>query len=57
MDKSAAGDYIRAGAAAVAVGGNLVDAAAIAAGEFWRLTETARQLIAEVQKGRGAQWQ
>ena len=48
-----ASDYIRAGAVAVAVGGNLVDSAAIAAQEFWRLTETAQQLIAAVCKGRG----
>jgi len=47
-----AGDYIRAGAVAVAAGGSLVDPAAIAAGEFWRLTETAQQLIAAVQKDR-----
>lgn len=47
-----AADYIRAGAAAVAVGGNLVDPAAIAAGEFWQLTEAARQLIGVVRKAR-----
>lgn len=47
-----AADYIRAGAVAVAVGGNLVDPAAIAAGEFWRVTETARQLIAAVAKAK-----
>ncbi|MGE5262039.1 MAG: bifunctional 4-hydroxy-2-oxoglutarate aldolase/2-dehydro-3-deoxy-phosphogluconate aldolase [Acidobacteriota bacterium] len=45
-------EYIRAGAAAVAVGGNLVDPAAIAAGEFYRLTEVARQLIEAVRKTR-----
>jgi 2-dehydro-3-deoxyphosphogluconate aldolase/(4S)-4-hydroxy-2-oxoglutarate aldolase len=45
-------EYIRAGAAAVAVGGNLVDRAAIAAGEFYRLTQVARELVAAVQKGR-----
>ncbi|HET7087456.1 MAG TPA: hypothetical protein VFL17_02285 [Anaerolineae bacterium] len=38
----------------MAVGGNLVHPAAIAAAEFWRLTDTARQLFTEVQKGRGA---
>lgn len=48
-----AGEYIRAGAVAVAVGGNLITPAAIAAQEFWRLTETAQRLIAAVRKGRG----
>ena len=47
-----AGEYIRAGAAAVAVGGNLVDPTAIAAGEFNRLTEVARQLCGSVQNAR-----
>lgn len=47
-----AGDYIRAGAAAVAVGGNLVDHTAIAAGEIHRLTASARDLVAVVQRAR-----
>jgi 2-dehydro-3-deoxyphosphogluconate aldolase / (4S)-4-hydroxy-2-oxoglutarate aldolase len=47
-----AGEYIRAGAAAVAVGGNLVDPAAIAAGAFERLTEAARRLAAVVREAR-----
>ncbi len=47
-----AGEYIHAGAAAVAVGGNLVDPAAIAAGEFHRLTQAARQLVKVVEKSR-----
>lgn len=53
VDAANAGDYIRAGAVAVAAGGSLVDPAAVAAGEFWRLTETAQQLIAAVHKARG----
>ena len=48
-----AGEYIRAGAAAVAVGGQLVDATAIAAGEFGRLTEAARELVETVREARG----
>lgn len=47
-----AGEYIRAGAAAVAVGENLVDRAAIAAGEFHRLTAAARELVSAVQQAR-----
>ncbi len=47
-----AGDYIRAGAAAVAVGGNLVDPTAIAAGDFGRLSQVARDLVAVVIKAR-----
>ena len=47
-----AGDYIRAGAAAVAVGGQLVDATAIVAGEFGRLTGAARELVEAVRAAR-----
>ncbi len=47
-----AGDYIRAGAAAVAVGSHLTDSVAIAAGEFRRLANSARELVAAVRKAR-----
>jgi 2-dehydro-3-deoxyphosphogluconate aldolase/(4S)-4-hydroxy-2-oxoglutarate aldolase len=43
VDLSNAGDFIRAGAWAVAVGGNLVDASAVERGDFDVLTERARQ--------------
>ena len=50
-----AGEYIRAGAAALAVGGNLVDRPAIAAREFHRLTEAARELVAAIEVARRQQ--
>jgi 2-dehydro-3-deoxyphosphogluconate aldolase/(4S)-4-hydroxy-2-oxoglutarate aldolase len=46
-------DYIRAGAAAVAVGGSLVNKKFIVAGDFNALTETARGLVAAVRQARG----
>lgn len=49
-----AGEYIRAGAAAVAVGGNLVDRNAIVAREFRRLTVAARELATAVSLAREA---
>jgi len=45
-------DYIRAGAAAVGVGSNLVDTRAIAAGEAGRVTEAARQYVDAVRQAR-----
>lgn len=48
-----AAQFIRAGAAAVAVGSALVDRRAVAEGRFGILTESARQLAAAVQEGRG----
>lgn len=47
-------DFIRAGAVAVAVGGNLVKKRAIAEGNFAELTETARQFVAAVREGRAS---
>ena len=44
-----AGDWIRAGAVAVGVGGALLDAAAIAAGNFGVLTANAKRIVANVQ--------
>jgi 2-dehydro-3-deoxyphosphogluconate aldolase/(4S)-4-hydroxy-2-oxoglutarate aldolase len=49
-----AGDFIRAGAAAVAVGSNLVKKSAIAAKRFDELTELARGFVAAVAQGRQA---
>ena len=48
-----AAEFIRAGAAAVAVGSALVDKQAVAEGKFDILTERARQLAAAVREGRG----
>jgi 2-dehydro-3-deoxyphosphogluconate aldolase/(4S)-4-hydroxy-2-oxoglutarate aldolase len=53
VDMHNAADYIRAGAAAVAVGGSLVDKKLVAAGDFGALTETARKLVAVVRQARG----
>lgn len=53
VDVDNAADYIRAGAAAVAVGGSLVDKKLVAAGDFGTLTETARKLVAVVRQARG----
>lgn len=52
VDLDNAGDFIRAGACAVAVGGNLVDKAAVAAGEWHVLTETARKYVETVRNAR-----
>jgi 2-dehydro-3-deoxyphosphogluconate aldolase/(4S)-4-hydroxy-2-oxoglutarate aldolase len=49
-----AADFIKAGAVAVAVGGNLVKRKAIAEGNFAELTETARQFVAAVREGRAS---
>lgn len=47
-----AGDYIKAGAVAVAMGGSLVDNATVRAGAFDVITERARKAIAAVQSAR-----
>jgi 2-dehydro-3-deoxyphosphogluconate aldolase/(4S)-4-hydroxy-2-oxoglutarate aldolase len=49
-----AGDWIRHGACAVAVGSALLDKEAIAAGNFDQLTENARRLRASIEEGRGS---
>jgi 2-dehydro-3-deoxyphosphogluconate aldolase/(4S)-4-hydroxy-2-oxoglutarate aldolase len=46
------GDFLKAGACAVAVGGELVDPKAIAAGRYEVLVEKARQYLAAVAKAR-----
>lgn len=48
-----AADFLRAGAVAVAVGSNLVDAKSVAAGEWATLTERAARLVATVRQARG----
>ncbi|MBX6772125.1 MAG: bifunctional 4-hydroxy-2-oxoglutarate aldolase/2-dehydro-3-deoxy-phosphogluconate aldolase [Chloroflexi bacterium] len=48
-----AGDFIRAGAAALGLGSALVSPALVAAGQFERLTETARAFLATIRAARG----
>jgi 2-dehydro-3-deoxyphosphogluconate aldolase / (4S)-4-hydroxy-2-oxoglutarate aldolase len=47
-----AGDWIRAGAVAVGVGGALLDAKAIAASNFSVITANATRIVANVQAAR-----
>lgn len=49
-----AGDWIRAGAAALGVGSALVDPQAVAAGRFDVISGNARQFVAAVRAARGA---
>jgi 2-dehydro-3-deoxyphosphogluconate aldolase/(4S)-4-hydroxy-2-oxoglutarate aldolase len=49
-----AADFLKAGAVAVALGGNLVDAATVAAGNWAVLEERARRLAGIVREARGA---
>ena len=50
-----AGDFLKAGACAVAVGGELVDAKLLKEGKYDELTERARQYLAVIAKARAAQ--
>ena len=52
VDLDNAGDFIRAGACAVAVGSNLVDKTAVATGEWQVLTDTARKYVEAVRYAR-----
>ena len=52
MNVDNAGAFIKAGAAAVAIGGSLVNSKLIAAGKFDEMTETARKLIDAVRTAR-----
>ena len=47
-----AGDWIRAGAAAVGAGSALLDSAAVAAGDYQRLSENAQRIVASVTAAR-----
>jgi 2-dehydro-3-deoxyphosphogluconate aldolase/(4S)-4-hydroxy-2-oxoglutarate aldolase len=49
-----AGDFIRAGARAVALGGNLVDAQSVASRDWTTITTRARAAVAAVQAARNA---
>lgn len=48
-----AGDWIRGGAVAVGVGSALLDAAALSSGQYARITDNARRIIANVALARG----
>ena len=48
-----AGEFIKAGAAAIAAGGELVDKKAVAEKKFSVIAENARKFLAEVKKARG----
>lgn len=48
-----AGEFIKAGAVAIAVGGSLVDKKAVAEGRFDVITENARKFLEAVKKARG----
>jgi 2-dehydro-3-deoxyphosphogluconate aldolase/(4S)-4-hydroxy-2-oxoglutarate aldolase len=48
-----AGEFIKAGAAAIAAGGELVDKKAVAEKRFSVIAENARMFVAEVRKARG----
>ncbi|MGI6208990.1 MAG: bifunctional 4-hydroxy-2-oxoglutarate aldolase/2-dehydro-3-deoxy-phosphogluconate aldolase [Anaerolineae bacterium] len=52
VGKANAADFIRAGAAALAVGGDLVNNKLVAAGDFAQLTANARALVEAVKAGR-----
>ena len=47
-----AGDFLKAGACAVAVGGELVDAKLIKAGDYAGIQKLAEQYVAAIQKAR-----
>jgi 2-dehydro-3-deoxyphosphogluconate aldolase/(4S)-4-hydroxy-2-oxoglutarate aldolase len=52
VDLTTLGDYIAAGAACVGVGGQLLEPAAVAARQWERLTELARQYVQAVRQAR-----
>jgi 2-dehydro-3-deoxyphosphogluconate aldolase/(4S)-4-hydroxy-2-oxoglutarate aldolase len=52
VDADNAGDFIRAGAVAVALGGNLVDARSVAAEDWGTITTRARTVVAAVAAAR-----
>jgi 2-dehydro-3-deoxyphosphogluconate aldolase/(4S)-4-hydroxy-2-oxoglutarate aldolase len=53
VDLANAAEFIRAGAAALGIGGSLVNSKLIAAGQWDRITEAARQYVAAVREARG----
>jgi 2-dehydro-3-deoxyphosphogluconate aldolase / (4S)-4-hydroxy-2-oxoglutarate aldolase len=53
VDVNTAGDFIRAGCAAVAAGGSLVSKDVLKSGDWAKLTETAKAFVAAVAAARG----
>ncbi len=53
VDLTTAGEFLKAGAVCLGVGGHLVDPKVIAAGDFAKITQLAKQYIEIVQKHRG----
>ena len=53
VDVHTAGDFVRAGCAAVAAGGSLVSKEVLKSGDWQKLTETARAFVAAVAAARG----
>jgi 2-dehydro-3-deoxyphosphogluconate aldolase/(4S)-4-hydroxy-2-oxoglutarate aldolase len=53
VDLTTAADFLKAGACCLGIGGQLVDPKAIAAGDFDRIRDLARQYISIVNKTRG----
>ena len=52
VDLTTATDFLKAGAVCLGVGGQLVDPKAVAAGDFARITNTAKQYIEIVKRHR-----
>jgi 2-dehydro-3-deoxyphosphogluconate aldolase/(4S)-4-hydroxy-2-oxoglutarate aldolase len=52
IDADNVGDYIEAGAAVVGAGSAIMDADAIAAGDFEAITDTARAFTREIERAR-----
>ncbi|MBX9624376.1 MAG: bifunctional 4-hydroxy-2-oxoglutarate aldolase/2-dehydro-3-deoxy-phosphogluconate aldolase [Gemmataceae bacterium] len=52
VDLTTAGEYLKAGAACLGVGGQLVDLTAVAAGDLGKITALARQYVEVVRKHR-----
>jgi 2-dehydro-3-deoxyphosphogluconate aldolase/(4S)-4-hydroxy-2-oxoglutarate aldolase len=52
VDLSTAAEFLKAGAVCLGVGGQLVDPAAVAAGDFARITDTARKYAEVVRRHR-----
>ncbi len=52
-----AGDFIRAGARAVALGSNLVDSGSVQSADWETITSRAREAVSAVQNARTADWE
>jgi 2-dehydro-3-deoxyphosphogluconate aldolase/(4S)-4-hydroxy-2-oxoglutarate aldolase len=54
VDLTTAADFLKAGACCLGVGGQLVEPKAVAAGDFTRIRDLARQYVSVVQRTRNA---